>query len=564
LGSGLISLATLALALTLSACGPRPSSHADEMRCDRGCLEDTLTAYLRALIARNPSGVPLAAGARLVEDLQPVAIGEGTWTSVTGVGGYRHVVADLSNGRVSAIVVVEEGGGKVVLDVSLQVVNREIAHVESMMVRDTAGAGRYEQMAFPPAAFSETVPQAQRVSRQALEDAVGRYYAAMDPRGARDLSSLADNCERMEHGNSASLGCRTQFDAGFLPFVTRVRDRRYLAVDEERQTVFATVFLDHDGSVRTATQTSGATLDAPAYFAVPRTLQLAEVLRLEGGRIRYIETTLAEYPYGSRPVPASLPPTPAAAASPGPASGCDRDCLRAVVARWLDVLVARRRDALFETPGLRYTENGQPLPVGDGLWRTVTAVSRDRRVLVDPDSGTAGVFTGVTEHGVPGALAARFQMAGGKVTELEVVVVRQELAPPDGETATLFGPRLPDAYDPARFASDWAAFERASGDAGRLSLAPAPLAAFRPQSPRERRQLVRDAAADLMLELTVTDVTGAQRGEAATTGPFAILAVSVSRTREGQTVSHGIVRPLPFGSRSGWTTPAPRAGSTGP
>jgi hypothetical protein len=139
-GPGLIFAAAVAVALTLSACGPRPPSDAAEPPCDRGCLEDTLAAYLRALIARNPSSLPLAPGAGLVEDLQPVPIGEGTWASVTGVGGYRHVVADPSSGRAAAIVVVEEGGSKVLLNLSIQVIDRAVTRIESMMVRDTEGA----------------------------------------------------------------------------------------------------------------------------------------------------------------------------------------------------------------------------------------------------------------------------------------------------------------------------------------------------------------------------------------------------------------------------------------
>ena len=430
---------------------------------------------LRGLIARNVSRVPLAAGASLVEDLQAVPVGGGTWTSLTGVGGYRHVVADPSTGRAAAIVVVEEGGSKVLLDLSVQVVDRAIAQIESMMVRDTEGALRYEQLALPPSAFMETVPPPQRLSRQALLAAVDRYYDAMQPGGAGDFSFLADDCERMEHGNTASLGCRTQFSAGFLPFVTRVRDRRHLAVDEERQSVFATVFLDSDGTVRSAAPASGSPVTAPPYFAVPRTLQLAETLRVERGRIRYIETTLAEYPYGSRPASIAPPMGESATRSPAPGPACDRSCLQTVVSRWLGALTTGRPDTMFAAPGLRYTENGQELGVGDGLWGTVTAVGRDRRVLIDADAGTAGVLVGVTENGVSGALAARLQVAGGRVTELEAVVARQELSPPDGETATLFAPRLPDAFDPARFASDWAAFDRAGRDAARLSLSPGPL-----------------------------------------------------------------------------------------
>ena len=562
-GSGL-PVAALAVALALSACGPRPDLDAGEPPCNRGCLEDTLAGYLRALVARNPAGVPLAGGAGLVEDLQPIAIGAGTWTTVTGVGGYRHVVADPSSGRAAAIVVVEEGGSKVLLDLAIQVTDRAITHIESTVVRDHAGADRYEQLALPPVVFSEVVPDRERVSRQALVDAVDKYYVAMGPGGSRDFSFLAANCERMEQGNSAGLGCRTQFEAGFLPFVTRVRDRRYLAVDEERQTVFASVLLDHDGTVRSASPANGAPIAAPAYFAVPRTLHLGEVLRLERGKIRYIETTLAEYPYGSRPALTAPANGGSAIGTTVPGSDCDRDCLQNVLGRWLDVLASRRRDALFEAPGLRYTENGQQLRVGDGLWGTVTVVSRNRRVVVDPQTGTIGVLVGVSENEVPGALAARLKVAGGQVTELEAVVARQELSPPDGQTATLFGPRLSDAFDPVRFASEWAAFERAGRDTDGLTLpSPSSLPPLRLDSPRERRALVRDAAEGLVLELTVTDVTGAQRGEAATSGPFAVLAVSLTRSRDGLPLaSQAIVRALPFGSRSGWIEPAPRPAST--
>src|SRR5688572_1472936 len=96
MGSGLIFASALLVALVLSACGPPPARDDGAPPCERACLEDLVTAYLRALVARNPSSIPLANGATFVEDMQPVAIGAGTWTSITGVGGYRHIVADPS------------------------------------------------------------------------------------------------------------------------------------------------------------------------------------------------------------------------------------------------------------------------------------------------------------------------------------------------------------------------------------------------------------------------------------------------------------------------------------
>ena len=537
MGSGLIFASALLVALVLSACGPPPARDDGAPPCERGCLEDLVNAYLRALVARNPSGIPLANGATFVEDMQPVAIGAGTWTSITGVGGYRHIVADPSAGRVAAIVVVEEGGAKVLLNLTLHVANRAITHAESMMVRDMAGASRYEELAVPPSQFLATVASPARASRQALLAAVDAYYSRMerhDAAGGYDF--LAGDCERIEHANSAGLGCRTQFDAGLVPFVTRVRDRRYVVVDEELQTVFAFALLDHDGIARAATP-DGTTPQVPPYFSVPRTLQAAEMFRFERGKIRFIEMLLAEYPYGTRP--ASVTPAAATASADGSTAaepGCDRECLKSVVARWLDALTTKRRDAMSETPGLRYTENGQVLQVGKGLWTTVTTVSPGRRVVVDPGSGSAGVLVGIIERDVPGALAARLKVEGGRLAEVEAVVARQELSPPDGDTATLFAPRLLDAFDAARFARDWAAFDRAGRDSLALSTPGSGLAEpF--ETPRERRQLVRDTVQGLTLELTLTDVTGAKRGEASTTGPFTVLAVSLTQEREGQAVA---------------------------
>jgi len=52
---------------------------------------------------------------------------------------------------------------------------------------------------------------------------------------------------------------------------------------------------------------------------------------------------------------------------------CDRGCLEAFVERCLEALVAGDAGRLPASPDLRYTENGRPLPLGRGLWRTVRA-----------------------------------------------------------------------------------------------------------------------------------------------------------------------------------------------
>ncbi|HSW39880.1 MAG TPA: hypothetical protein VLL97_10345, partial [Acidobacteriota bacterium] len=73
-------------------------------------------------------------------------------------------------------------------------------------------------------------------------------------------------------------GCREQFESGLLNFVSRIRDRRFVAVDRERGIVFAFGFFDHD--------------------TINWTWQLAELFRIEKGNIRRIEAIFHRSPYG--------------------------------------------------------------------------------------------------------------------------------------------------------------------------------------------------------------------------------------------------------------------------
>ena len=79
---------------------------------------------------------------------------------------------------------------------------------------------------------------------------------------------FTDDCHRVENGMPATnvpvpdgqtmpdpktatvysshWGCREQFEAGLMGFISRVRDRRFVAVDRERGIAFAFGFFDHD------------------------------------------------------------------------------------------------------------------------------------------------------------------------------------------------------------------------------------------------------------------------------------------------------------------------------
>jgi hypothetical protein len=442
--------------------------------CDRTCLEEFTDRYLEALVAGDPSSLPLKEDVLFVENNQVLEIGQGTWRTVTGLGSYRHFFADVAAGQAGLIATVEEQGEPILYDLRLAIADRRISEIEALAIRSSEGARLHEGHGAPDSKFMEIVPEDERLPRQRLVDIADLYLSGMegnDPDG--DYSFFHDECNRWEHGRLTTnqdpeayghstdtvfvtLGCREQFETGFLGFVTRIRDRRYVLVDEERQTVFGFAFLDHDGTVRSIPLATGGVFEVPPYFSTPRTLQVGEAWRIEDGRIRQIEMTLTELPYGMRPAFETADEWLAGGARPhadGPPlpSSCDRACLRGAADAFLAAAAARDPDALPLAPDLKYTENGQQLNPGDGLWGTLTERGEHAVYVAGPGAGTVVFYGDIVETDVPGLLVARVAVSGGRITEIEALVVREEFADERGGTLTLFAPRLQHAFDPRRF-----------------------------------------------------------------------------------------------------------------
>ena len=72
--------------------------------------------------------------------------------------------------------------------------------------------------------------------------------------------------------------------------------------------------------------------------------------------------------------------------------------------------------------GWRYSENGQVLPVGEGMWATADRVGPYCHTFIDPDSGEAACFATLTEGGTRSMLALR--VSDG---EIEALVARPAL-----------------------------------------------------------------------------------------------------------------------------------------
>jgi hypothetical protein len=443
------------------------SAEAQSKKCDRACLEGVVSAYLAALAAHDPGRLPVAPGVKYAENDQPLALGTGEWKIASPPGKYRHVFADPETGQVAAITTFTEHGVGAIYVVRLKVQNDRISEIETQISRDALGASRYEKMGQPESVWLETVPPSQRISRAALIAQANKYYSGMernDPKG--DYSFFDKDCNRLEHalqttnvktgeayGHSndtdfASLTCEAQFQTGFLGFVTKIRERRYL-VDEERQAVFAITTFDHNGTVRTLPSVNGKSSPIPAYFDVPRSLHASEAFRLRGDKLYRIEMTLTEVPYGmSSPFREGAPVSLTGAGTKRTIPrACNRACLGGVMTQVLEAMLAHDASRLPLAKGVRYSENGQFLALDDGLWGTAGKIAMPgdgySAVLADPATGTAAHWGLTDEHGTPGVLALRIKVVEGKISEMEAIDVREESQGARGGTMTLMRPPLP-------------------------------------------------------------------------------------------------------------------------
>jgi hypothetical protein len=294
-----------------------------------------------ALIAHDPKRLPLSAKLKNTENGQRLNPGDGFWRTATVKGKYRLFVDDPQSGEVGLITTMTEATVPVSVAIRLKIENRQIAEIETFVVRTGLstgnGAAELEKLGSPNPLFLQTVPAAERASRDDLVKTVNLYFTALEKNdGKGNYSFFADDCERLEDGqqttdnpnfrtgssftapqggrgggarggakqaeptagfNPAALGCKAQFQSGYFHFVTRIRDRRFVAVDTERGLVFSFVFFDHAaGKYREYAMADGT--GASNGPTRPWSWELAEVFKIEKGKIRRIEALLDQVPYG--------------------------------------------------------------------------------------------------------------------------------------------------------------------------------------------------------------------------------------------------------------------------
>src|SRR5437867_8701300 len=101
--------------------------------CDRDCLRGFITQYLDAMIAHNPKTLPTAVTARFTEDTKTLPLGEGLWKGASKIRPYRQDFLDVREGVAASHVLVEENGMPVMLALRLNIGDRKITAVGTLV-----------------------------------------------------------------------------------------------------------------------------------------------------------------------------------------------------------------------------------------------------------------------------------------------------------------------------------------------------------------------------------------------------------------------------------------------
>jgi len=300
------------------------SGYAQSPACDRECLENFVDQYLDAVIDNNPEAVPMTADVRFTENGQRLLLRDGLWQTMEGRGNYRIFVTDVPAQQVAFIGNIYEEHRDptqltpAMLALRLRIEDGAISEAEHFVVRSTMAAERVSDLR-PRSAFRSEVPENLRNTRQELLEIANMYFVGMQQNDGLMDYPFADDCDRIENGMrstnaftpegsvrpdpsdasvySSQWSCMEQFESGLIFFVNWIRDRRFVAVDEERGLVYSFVFFDHSGGeFRHGVTPAGR--EVTAGPVQPWTWGIAEIFKIYDDKIHEIEAILERVPYG--------------------------------------------------------------------------------------------------------------------------------------------------------------------------------------------------------------------------------------------------------------------------
>ena len=269
LAATLVALSGILGVLSLSP----PSVQAQT--CDRACLTGMMTQFINALVAHDPSKLPLAENVRYTEDSRNAKLGDGIWKSVTANGGFRQDYIDTRKQVAAAHVLLRESDSQVLYSVLLHVTGMKIAGIETLVQR-VGATGKFQptELGKPIRGMNTPVPSGQKNSREEMIRIALTYPEGLRVGNFTDGGTpFADGAYRVENGVITADQTdprRRMYEQniivhpGVIPSVA--------AVDEENGTVLLWMNFGHTGD----------------SYGVGNALVTFEAFKVWGGKIQSV------------------------------------------------------------------------------------------------------------------------------------------------------------------------------------------------------------------------------------------------------------------------------------
>ncbi len=290
--------------------------------CDRACLVGIMDGYMNALFKQDLDAVPaLAKDVRMTENTGVMDVGEGVlWRSKAEPTSFKIHVADPVSGQVAMQARLKIGGRNALVAVRLKVDRGKIQEIEQLYNREVDDAA-IPLLTTPVPLLTTNVPADERVSRDMLYRIANSYFDALEGDNGK-IGAFADECVRHENGYQtvnnpppggrmmpapfiptadtpegremlefSMLTCTEQIDTKMFAYMKKIRPRRALIIDEQKQTVGTFPFFVHDGTSRNAKP------GAPPGMIL--NLVTMETFAIRNGLIHHVEAfPFVTLPYG--------------------------------------------------------------------------------------------------------------------------------------------------------------------------------------------------------------------------------------------------------------------------
>jgi len=281
----------------------------------RASLEGLMNQYLEALVAHQPERLPLSKKVKHTENTIPLPVGEGLWATASDLPTYHLYVSDPQSGQVGVFAFMKENGFPILISSRLKTEKGLITEIENIVVRGGERPFPAENLVKPKQVYLEDLKPSERVSRAEMVRVSDLYFDALEQDNG-DILSLWDNCNRLENGMQTTnnpglfpqdpkrppmpMDCRGQINSKAFAYITSIKPRRWMVVDEERGITFGTFMFHHKGTVKSVEVPGIGTVEMIPIARRPFSVVVSELFKVQSGKIREIEAIMTSLPYGAK------------------------------------------------------------------------------------------------------------------------------------------------------------------------------------------------------------------------------------------------------------------------